>query len=105
MVHEHDGEHRLRDRCGPETDARIVPTGGHDLHGVAGGVDGAAPDLDAGGGLERRVSDDVLSGGNAPEPAPRAVGEKPAPGQLVPRPPAPPCPLPPPRPPLAPPVR
>src|ERR1700733_9067174 len=67
VVHEHDGEHRLGDRCGPKPHARIMPAGGHDLDRVSGAVDGAARDLDARGGLERQVRDHILAGGDAPE--------------------------------------
>jgi hypothetical protein len=69
VIHEHDRQHRFRDRRGAQPDARVVPPGGDDLHRVAGRVDGRAGDLDAGGGLERQVRDHVLTGGDATEDA------------------------------------
>ena len=50
--------------------------GGHHLHRIAGDVDGLARNLDAGGGLERHVHEDVLSRGNAAEDAAGVVAQK-----------------------------
>src|SRR5215470_15032233 len=83
VVHEHDGEHGLGDRRGAQADTRVVPPGGHDLHGVAGKIDGAARHLDAGGRLHRQVRNDVLARGNTAEHSAGVVAAEAARGELI----------------------
>ena len=60
MVHEHDREHRLGDRCRADPHARIVAAGRLDRGGPPLPVDRPARHADARGGLERDA-DDTLS--------------------------------------------
>ena len=78
-----DRQHRLGDGRGAQPDAGVVPPGGDDVDGLAGDVDGAARHLDAGGGLERDLHDDVLAGGDAAEDAAGMVRREARRRQLV----------------------
>src|SRR5205085_1682468 len=83
MVHQHYGEHGLGDRRGPQSYAGVVPPGGHDLDRIARDVDGLPRQLDAGGGFEGQVRDDVLTGGDAAEGPAGVVAAKALRGELV----------------------
>ena len=76
VVHQHDREHRLPDRHRPQSHAWIMPPGGGDLHGQAFQVDGAAGDLDARGGFEGHMRDDVLTGGYSAQYAAGIVAQE-----------------------------
>ena len=83
MVHQHYGEHGLGDRRGPQSYAGVVPPGGHDLDRIARDVDGLPRQLDAGGGFEGQVRDDVLTGGDAAEGPAGVVAAKALRSELV----------------------
>ena len=60
VVHEDDGQHRLRYGRRPQSDTRIMTSGGHHLYGISGDVDRVARYLDTRCRFEGRVRDDVL---------------------------------------------
>src|SRR5471030_3136229 len=76
VIHEHDREHRLHDGRRPQSDARIVSAGGHNLDWSAVHVNGVARNLDARGWLERHMRDDVLARRYAAEDTAGVVAAK-----------------------------
>src|SRR5580658_6198854 len=60
-----------------------MPAGRHHFDRIARNIDGSDGQLDAGGGFERQVRDDVLTGGDAAENPPGVVAAKSAGRQLV----------------------
>src|SRR5574337_2199655 len=64
VVHEHQGQHGLGDRGGADAHAGVMAAMGIDDHRIAGLVDGAAVQADAGGGFDGHADQDVLAGGD-----------------------------------------
>ncbi|KPX58538.1 Uncharacterized protein ALO53_04577 [Pseudomonas amygdali pv. photiniae] len=83
MIEQHDGHHRLGNRCGANADTRVVPAFGNDVGRIAIGIDRAPRRGDAGGWLERQMRNDRLAGGNAAENAARLIGQETQWGHLV----------------------
>jgi len=73
VVHEDDGQHRLRYGRRPQSDTRIMTSGGHHLYGISGDVDRVARYLDTRCRFEGCVRDDVLSRRDSPEHSPGIV--------------------------------
>src|SRR5690242_9873069 len=73
MIHEDDGQHRLRNGRRPQANAGVMAPGGDHLYRVSGDVDRVARHLDARCRLERRMRDDVLSGRDSSEYSPGVV--------------------------------
>ncbi|ABU76158.1 hypothetical protein ESA_00888 [Cronobacter sakazakii ATCC BAA-894] len=76
VIHQHDSHHRLGDRHGANTHARVVTPAGDHLDFLAKAVNGTARHGDAGGRLQRDVRDNLLAAADAAENAARMVALK-----------------------------
>src|SRR5260221_1555053 len=83
VVHQHAGEHRLRDGRRANAHAGVVAAGGLYRGRLAFAVDRAARNADAGSGLERDAHQDVLAGRDAAQRSARVVREKTPGSELV----------------------
>src|SRR2546422_5712361 len=83
VIHQHAGEHCLRDRRRADAHARVVAAGGLHRGRLAFAVDRAARKADARGRLRRDAHQDVLAGRDAAQRSARVVREKTLRRQLV----------------------
>src|SRR5207302_1634852 len=83
VIHQHAGEHRLRDRRRADAHAGVVAAGGLYRGRFALAVDRAAWQADARGRLERDAHQDLLAGRDASQRSARVVREKSPRRQLV----------------------
>src|SRR5690606_20573411 len=73
VIHQREREHRLRDRRGPEPDARIVPARRDDLGRLAMHVDRTSRHLDARRRFQRETDQNVLPARDPAEDSARRV--------------------------------
>lgn len=73
MIHQHQRQHRLRNRRCANANTRVMASFGGNLHRITRLVDGVAFEADAGGGLDGVVRDNILPGGDTAEDAARII--------------------------------